>query len=724
MTSPASPPSRTGAGGGEAEGARVMVVEDDPSVSSLVARALAGLGATAVVRAGPDDALEAMAAAGFDLVIADYRLGDVTSGELLSRIREDDPVIPILLMSAAMDRDDLARVVGTAVDEYLDKPLDVAYLLATVRRLLRLGAERRRAADRMSVLLDVAARIKVGEPVPATLRAILGAVPALVPFRSSTIVMREDAPGLPPGDVAGLPAPEWAATQSVALLDDAAQRGYRLENAVFCPAFPDASAVDRRYNAFRAHRRAWEAGDQVLAEVASLGRRWGYLVVGDPVDGTRPTEQTLRSLSRLARMVGNVLENDQAYGAQRRLNFQLEVVAEIVKTALQTTDLPLIKRMIADAAVGRFGLSFACFIEKDPDGTYRTECVTCRDMAEYRRPLSFAPVTLERLREIERTRQPLRLRAVDGASSLVGRTAHRSSFALPIFTGEVLRHVFLVESDGDQLGDADFLVYSTMADQIGLIWSLVLYQGYLEKTATELRESYARLQDAHAVNVRLQNIIKRYVPHSTWQSALQTTEADPGNSIETVAERAVMFIDVAGFTRISEQARPGQIVELLNTYFTLASSVVAQHEGEVTKYIGDGIMADFGSAARAVRAADDLLRGQARLNREVAGAGLGPIALRVGVAYGSVILCTVGPVYHQDRTLLGDTVNTASRLEQRARPGTALLDARLLSDGDRPEDYGLVALPSLVLKGKLNPVPVLTFARDQAAYHAAEGAKP
>ena len=177
-----------------------------------------------------------------------------------------------------------------------------------------------------------------------------------------------------------------------------------------------------------------------------------------------------------------------------------------------------------------------------------------------------------------------------------------------------------------------------------------------------------------------------------------------------------MFVDVQGFTPLSETYGPIYIVELLNIYFSRISDILSRNGGEVIKYIGDGIMAHFETSEGAIAAAYAIVLDREPLARELANAGIGSITLRVGVAWGPAILCHVGPQTHKDRTLLGDTVNTAARLESAAKPGTALLDANLLQ-GHKPEEFGLVLLPrGVTLKGKSNPVPVMTFRRDRARY--------
>ncbi|HKH33680.1 MAG TPA: adenylate/guanylate cyclase domain-containing protein, partial [Beijerinckiaceae bacterium] len=132
----------------------------------------------------------------------------------------------------------------------------------------------------------------------------------------------------------------------------------------------------------------------------------------------------------------------------------------------------------------------------------------------------------------------------------------------------------------------------------------------------------------------------------------------------------VMFSDLRGFTTLAERLYPYDAVFLLNRYFEVMSEAIERHGGEVDKFLGDGIMALFGvSAAQgagsraALLATQDMFAALDRLNREF-DATL-PAALRMGVGLhmGPAVLGRVGAERSARLTALGDTVNTASRLE-------------------------------------------------------------
>jgi class 3 adenylate cyclase/tetratricopeptide (TPR) repeat protein len=172
-----------------------------------------------------------------------------------------------------------------------------------------------------------------------------------------------------------------------------------------------------------------------------------------------------------------------------------------------------------------------------------------------------------------------------------------------------------------------------------------------------------------------------------------------------VAERrvcSVLFCDLVGFTPLSEARDPEAVRELLSRYFELARMVIGRYGGVVEKFIGDAVMAVWGTPAateddaeRAVRAALDLV---AEVNRLGAEAGVPGLAARAGVVTGEVAV-TVGAV--GEGMVAGDAVNTAARVQAAAEPGRVLADGatqRLAGAGVGFADAGEHAL-----KGKAEP---------------------
>jgi adenylate cyclase len=132
----------------------------------------------------------------------------------------------------------------------------------------------------------------------------------------------------------------------------------------------------------------------------------------------------------------------------------------------------------------------------------------------------------------------------------------------------------------------------------------------------------------------------------------------------------VMFSDIRGFTTRSENSTPESMIALLNRYYAEATAAIHGHGGAIDKFIGDGLMATFGvlqplatPERNALEAAQDLLMRIQRLNAELTSQGLAPIEIGVGIHRGDVLAGYVGSRKRRDFTVIGDAVNTASRLE-------------------------------------------------------------
>ena len=169
---------------------------------------------------------------------------------------------------------------------------------------------------------------------------------------------------------------------------------------------------------------------------------------------------------------------------------------------------------------------------------------------------------------------------------------------------------------------------------------------------------------------------------------------------------AVLFVDVRGFTTMSERLEPEKVVHILNRYLTMASDCVEKHKGTLDKFVGDAMMAFWGApipqddaVANAVRTAADIVKGAARVSVELKDEIGEELRVGVGVHYGPAVVGNMGAEKHMDYTAIGDTVNTAARLEANAPAGTVYISrnaADVLGDA-----ISYVSLGNTVkLKGK------------------------
>jgi adenylate cyclase len=174
---------------------------------------------------------------------------------------------------------------------------------------------------------------------------------------------------------------------------------------------------------------------------------------------------------------------------------------------------------------------------------------------------------------------------------------------------------------------------------------------------------------------------------------------------------AVLFSDIRGFTPLSESMSPDEIATLLTEYFSEMVECVFRHAGMLDKFIGDAVMAQWGAplgnpddADRALQAAIDMMAALEGLNARWLAQGRPTLEIGIGLNYGEAFAGNIGSERRLEFTVIGDTVNTASRLCSAAGPGEILL-----SDGMRRalhEPPALEKRPAMELKGKSRMLPV------------------
>lgn len=135
-------------------------------------------------------------------------------------------------------------------------------------------------------------------------------------------------------------------------------------------------------------------------------------------------------------------------------------------------------------------------------------------------------------------------------------------------------------------------------------------------------------------------------------------------------QASVLFCDIRGFTAFSEGREPRQVVEILNRYFEQMNLAVEEHQGVVNKFIGDAVMAIFGvpapdenHAEKAVRAGLEMIYRRDELNLKLAKEGLPKIGTGLGIHSGLLLAGNLGSAERLEYTVIGDSVNLASRLE-------------------------------------------------------------
>jgi class 3 adenylate cyclase len=174
----------------------------------------------------------------------------------------------------------------------------------------------------------------------------------------------------------------------------------------------------------------------------------------------------------------------------------------------------------------------------------------------------------------------------------------------------------------------------------------------------------------------------------------------------------ILFADLRGFTRMAEQLTPTQVVQLLNQYFSLLTNVTYRYKGVIFNMAGDSLLVGFGvpfeqvdAADRAVKCAHDMLAEFEALSADWAQKYGLETGLGIGINKGEVVAGNVGSPAYMSFTIIGDAVNIASRLMQRARAGEMLLSDRVM-DALRSGGFQVdaVSLPPLTLRGRSEPI--------------------
>lgn len=174
---------------------------------------------------------------------------------------------------------------------------------------------------------------------------------------------------------------------------------------------------------------------------------------------------------------------------------------------------------------------------------------------------------------------------------------------------------------------------------------------------------------------------------------------------------AVLFIDIRGFSSMSEIMPPEKVIEVLNKYFDLVTNAIFNNEGMLDKFIGDAVMAVYNAPLdikdyekKAVQTGLDIVKALNKLNKELREEQGMEIACGIGIHCGKAVVGNIGCAYRMDYTVIGDTVNIAERLEGIARGGVINISQEVY---DRVKDnFSAKPKGACTLKGKRKEVMV------------------
>jgi adenylate cyclase len=269
----------------------------------------------------------------------------------------------------------------------------------------------------------------------------------------------------------------------------------------------------------------------------------------------------------------------------------------------------------------------------------------------------------------------------------------RSSMAVPILhKGEMLGLMILDSQVATgAFGEKDLQILSNIASQVAYFMENMKLARKVEEESVN-REKFQRMLSP--------NLAEKVV-----SGELEVKKG--GQSLEAT----ILFADIRGFTSMSEKADAHEILGMLNEYFELAVDVVFKYEGTLDKFVGDEIMALWGAPVdhpddpvRAVRAGVDLQKMLVEFNRTRIAEGADPIRIGIGICTGPVVAGYIGSSRTMEYSVIGDTVNVASRLCSLAKPGEIIISESTAARVR--EHFEIATLPPTAVKGKREPLKV------------------
>ena len=256
-----------------------------------------------------------------------------------------------------------------------------------------------------------------------------------------------------------------------------------------------------------------------------------------------------------------------------------------------------------------------------------------------------------------------------------------------------------------------FIILAIWLNSLGLMLPILYFPlAVIIASALSILHSYL---SAAAEKRKISDTFKKYVA----PQVVEEITRSGGYSIHLGGESreiAVLFVDIRGFTPMSENLAPEQVVDILNSYLELTTNSIFQNGGTLDKFIGDATMAVFNAPFdlddyifKAVKTALDIVAGGDAIESKFLEKYGKSVGFGVGVNCGRAVVGNIGCSFRMDYTAIGDTVNTAARLEANAKRGQVLISEEVYNHvKDRVTAEPIGAIP---LKGKSNSVFVYSL---------------
>ncbi|RKZ24155.1 hypothetical protein DRQ23_01050 [bacterium] len=234
----------------------------------------------------------------------------------------------------------------------------------------------------------------------------------------------------------------------------------------------------------------------------------------------------------------------------------------------------------------------------------------------------------------------------------------------------------------------------------------------------ELTEAFNNMAKSLKEKEQIKDAFRRYVSHQVAEEIFKDPDKYVNLLKGTRKKVTVLFADVRKFTPLSEKLPPEQVVALLNELLSAMTNVVFRYEGTIDKFIGDCLMAVYGAPIehsddpnRAVMSAVDIQKEIQKINERRKRFGQPTMSIGIGINSGEAVVGNIGSQERLDYTVIGDTVNLASRLQEVAGGGEIIISERVFNEINVPFTF---QGPYLIkVKGKENPVRIYKLITEQ-----------
>ena len=300
--------------------------------------------------------------------------------------------------------------------------------------------------------------------------------------------------------------------------------------------------------------------------------------------------------------------------------------------------------------------------------------------------------------------------------------------------GWIIGTLYRADEFGAALDQTQIVLYAALvALVVGAVLSFIVGRmlgrplGRLAHTAAEMRNLHfegaerlprSRLRELDDVNQAFNgslgalNAFAKYVPRQLVSRLIEEGMTSARN-IE-IKEMTIVFTDLAGFTDMASHMSAAETAAYLNDYFETVSTAIAERDGTIDKFLGDGVMAFWGAPSEQPDHAAKAIAAVTALADRIAALPDGRMRVRIGVHTGKVVVGDIGSAARMNYTVIGDAVNVAARLQEHGKAVDPDAKVIVLASGETmahlPEGTGATSLGSVHLRGRTEPLPVFRIA--------------